>query len=61
MFDIKDLENHIEISHVQGKLTASLEIWKEIAEVKDFWYGTEKTIIEKKIAEIEKEYSRLKN
>ena len=61
MFDIKDLKNHIEISHVQGKLTASLEIWKEIAEVKDFWYGTEKTIIERKIAEIEKEYSRLKN
>ena len=58
MFDVK---KDIEISHVQGKLTASLEIWKEIAEVKDFWYGTEKTIIERKIKELEEEYSRLKN
>ena len=56
-----DVEKDIEISHVQGKLTASLEIWKEIAETTQFWYGTEKTIIERKIKELEEEYSRLKN
>ena len=58
MFDVK---KDIEISHVQGKLTDSLEIWKEIAETTKFWYGTEKTIIERKIKELEEEYSRLKN
>ena len=58
MFDVK---KDMEISHIQGKLTASLEIWMELSEAKQFWYGTEKTIIERKIKEIEEEYARLKN